>query len=127
MPSHDLVGIDWKTVAGWLGWILSVLLSGLGVRIWNQVQDLKDELRTKLVTRQEFEESNATTTLEHNSKHQENTGNFRRLENKIDASEQVRHAEAIAMERRLGELATLIAAIPKVPPRQEGPERRRGY
>lgn len=121
------LGPDWKAIAAWLGWILSGVLSALGARFWNQMTELQKEIRTNLVTRQEFEQVNAETKAERDRKHIENTGHFERVEGRLTAMSDRQSDASIGLATRLGEITTLIAQIPKVPPRQEGPERRRGY
>jgi len=127
VPNADV--LDWKTIASWLGWFLSVLLSGLGLRIWNQVNSLRDEMRTmknELVSRTEFERTNAASAAARDQKHLENTGNFERIDNRLTVISERQSAEAISIERRLGEVLTKIAEL-RPTQRQEGPERRRGY
>lgn len=138
----DVIAGEWKEIAAWLGWALTALLSTLGVRVWNQVQSLKDELKTSeeklqanlisrtehLITRSEFERAMAATDAERDKKHVENTGNFRRLDDRMTADAERRHSESISIEKRLGEVLTKIAELKPAPPtRQEGPERRQGY
>lgn len=127
MASGAEVGLDWKTIAAWLGWFVSVVLAGLAVRFWNQFQDLQKEIRSNLVSREEFEKVNADNRTERDRKHTENTDHFARVENRLTVISDRQSEAATFLATRLGEITTLIAQIPKVQHRQEGPERRRGY
>jgi hypothetical protein len=121
------LGPDWKAIAAWLGWILSGLLSALGARIWNQMHELQKEIRSNLVTREEFERVNSETKAERDRKHTENTGHFESVESRLTVMSDRHWSANVTLEKRLGEITTAIAQIPKTQPRQEGPERRRGY
>jgi hypothetical protein len=140
--SADVIAFDWRAVAGWLGWALTALLSALGARTWNQVQSLKDELKTSeaklqahliartenLVKREEFEHAIRATDAEREKKHGENITNFRRLDDRLTGESERRHLESMSIEKRLGEVLAKIAELKPSPPRrQEGPERRQGY
>lgn len=99
------------------------LLSFLGLNLWNDVKFIKE----RWITREEFNkglaEMAAKAEKERDEKHLENTGNFRRLEQKIDRSEECRNENAVAIEKRLGEI--LVRVVEGKPQRHDGPERRR--
>lgn len=99
------------------------LLSFLGFNLWNDVKLIKE----KWITREEFakglQDMTTAAERERDKKHVENTGNFRRLEDKIDRSEECRNESAIALEQRLGEI--LVEVAKGKPQRHDGPDRRR--
>lgn len=105
------MNLDWKDISTGLWWAFTGLLTFFGGFLWQDVQKLK----SSWITREEF-----------NAKHGENTGNFRRVEDRLQASDERQHAESMAVERRLGEVLTRIAEL-RPRPREDGPERRQGY
>lgn len=116
--------LDYQTIAlVALGAVMS-LLSFFGINLWNDVRMIKE----KWITREEFKEaldtSSAASAKERDSKHLENTGNFRRLEERIAHSDERHFESAVAIEKRLGEMVATVAQL-RPPQRQDGPERRR--
>lgn len=126
----------WHTVAAWTGWALTAILSFLGVRIWNQMNQSRAEvaalrvefetLKSKLITREEFTGALARQDEKREDWHQQNIGNFQRIDSRLSADIDQRHSEAILLERRLGDILAKVAEL-RPARRQEGPERRQGY
>lgn len=110
---------DVQTVAIWLLAVVMSLLSFLGLNLWNDVKAIKE----KWITREEFKQGLEKMAVERDQKHSENTGNFRRLEDKIDSSDQRQNETAISIEQRLGQI--LVEVAKKQPQRHDGPDRRR--
>lgn len=96
------------------------LLSFLGFNLWKDVREIKD----KWITRDEFNQGLEKSNAERDKKHLENTGNFRRVEEKIERSDARNSDSAIAIEKRIGDVLVKIAEI-RPPQRKDGPERRR--
>jgi hypothetical protein len=98
------------------------LLSFFGISLWNDVRDMKQ----RWITREEFNAGLEGMKGERDVKHSENTGNFRRLEEKIQRADDRHYESSLAIEQRLGELAERIA---KLRPHRPGgaPERRSDY
>lgn len=116
---------DYQTIALWLLGGFMTLLSFLGFNLWTDVKLIKE----KWITREEFNDGlknmTAVAERERDKKHVENTGNFRRLEEKIDRAEDCRNENAVALETRLGEILVKIAENQYPKRRDGGPERRR--
>lgn len=110
---------DFQVAAIWLLGVVMSLLSFLGLNLWTDVKSLKE----KLITRDEFNTGLDKISHERDVKHTENTGNFRRLEEKIDCADQRQNETAVSIERRLGEI--LVEVAKARPQRHDGPERRR--
>lgn len=103
------------------------LLSFFGLRLWNDVQATKEQvqvIKEKWVTKEEFSASNKANKEERDGKHEENTGNFRRLEEKIETADERHHQSAMAIEKRIGQVFVKIAEL-RPPQRTDGPDRRR--
>lgn len=118
--------MDYQTIAITSLSVVMGLLSFLGLRVWNDVQTTKEQvqlIKEKWVTKDEFNASNKANREERDSKHLENTGNFRRLEDKIEKADQRHSTSAVAIEKRLGDI--LVEVAKSRPQRQDGPERRR--
>lgn len=98
------------------------LLSFFGGILWKDVRELKEDR----ITRQHLNEAIAKSDAERDSRHMENTGNFRRLEEKLDQVEARHNESAVAIEKRIGEVLVEVAKIPRPSHRPDGPERRRG-
>lgn len=126
----------WHDVAALAGWALTGLLSFLGIRLWNQMNDSRadvaalrvefETLKSQMITQDEFIAALARQDDKRESWHQQNVGNFQRIDARLSADIDQRHAEAILLERRLGEILTRVAEL-RPTRRQEGPERRSGY
>lgn len=113
--------MDWKLAATITGYALMGLLSFMGSLLWKDVRHIKD----KWITKEDFQQYRSEQTEERDKKHEENKGNFRRLEERFLAVERSHHDSAIALEQRLGELLVKIAELRSYPTRADGPERRR--
>ena len=116
------VSIDFQTIALWSLGVLMGLLSFLGVHLWNDVRMIKE----KWITRDEFNDAQDASKAERDAKHLENTGNFRRVEEKIERSDERHYKSSVAIEKRMGDIAERIAKLR--PHRHDGgPERRSEY
>lgn len=146
VPPSDLYEF-WKSVAAWLGWALTGLLSFFGLRFYNQVQGFQaqidavkkelaakvetvatdvTELKGSLITRDEFNDTIAGLNDDRERRHQDTNGNFRRLEDRLTVATDRQHEESLRVEQRLGDVLAKIAEL-RLQRRQEGPERRAGY
>jgi hypothetical protein len=112
--------IDYRLIAQLLGYVLMGVLSFFGTLLWKDVRLIKE----KWITRDDFNDAMARSNVERDLKHNENTGSFRRLEEKLEQVEQRHHNTSLSIEQRLGEVLVKIAEI-RPPPRPDGPERRR--
>lgn len=116
-------GPDWQTIATVTGYIIMAILGFLGARLWNDVRLIKENW----ITRKDLQDAMEKSDAERDTRHIENTGNFRRLEDKFD--EKLQHLEnrqnetAVSIEKSIGEVLVEVAKIR--PPRTDGPERRR--
>lgn len=120
-PPTSQTPIDFQAIAIAVGYLLMGVLSFLGIRLWDDVRTIKE----KWITREEYNKGTAEAKVERDTKHIENTGNFRRLEDKLDDLDQKQNTAAVAIEQRLGEIRLLIEKI-RPPQRADGgPERRR--
>jgi len=115
--------LDYQAIALWSLGAVMTLLSFLGFNLWTDVKLIKE----KWITRDEFakglQDMTKAAESERDKKHVENTGNFRRLEEKIDRSEVCRNENSLAIEKRLGEI--LVKVAENKPQRHDGPDRRR--
>jgi len=122
--SQPVQGPDWQTIATVAGYIIMAILGFLGARLWNDVRLIKENW----ITRKDLDEAMARSDAERDSRHNENTGNFRRLEDKFD--ERLQHLEnrqnetAVTIEKSIGQVLVEVAKIPRGQPRTDGPERR---
>lgn len=113
-------GIDYQAIAIAAGYLVMGLLSFLGINLWNDVRTIKE----KWITREEFKQEMGTSNAERDKKHLENTGNFRRIDEKLDRLDQQHNQNAVHIEKRLGEVLVQIEKT-RPPQRADGPERRR--
>lgn len=120
MTPPTTTGIDFETIALWLGGLLMSIMSFFGTRLWNDVRNMKENW----ITREEYNKGIADSKLERDNKHLENTGNFRRMDAKLDRLEQTQHESAVTIEKRLGEVLVHIEKM-RPPHRTDGPDRRR--
>jgi hypothetical protein len=111
------VTLDWYHLFTYVGYIFMSLLSVLAAKLWRDVEKLKDQQ----LTRQDFDSKVEKMELERDKRHIENSGRFERLD--------ARHFEgALAIEKRLGELAIKIAELRPQPPQPPpGQVERRRY
>lgn len=133
VPVNDFGSAEfWKSIALWLGWVLSIVFGFLAKYMWGrmtefraevqgfrgEVQAVKEEVAT-LITRVEFNSVNAENKADR-------TDNFIRLNDQIAAGNERHAALALTIEQRLGDVLVKIAEL-RPTRRQEGPERRTGY
>lgn len=109
---------DWQAIATVLGYLLMGIMSFFGAILWKDVQ----ELRENRVTRADLDAAITKSNTERDNKHHENTGNFRRLDEKLDYIEQRHNDSALKIEQRIGQVLVEVAKLR--PHRPDGPERR---
>lgn len=76
-------GVDYGDIVKYLGYLLMALLSFLSLKLWNDVDYLKKTHIAKPDFDKAIADLKAETKAERDSKHTENTGNFKRLEDLI--------------------------------------------
>lgn len=106
----------------WLGWALMGILSFLGLRLYNDVRQLKENW----VSKDHLHEELVKVREEQSERHSSNGRKFERLNKSVDALVRETNGVSVMVERRIGEVRELVASLrPDPPPGQI--ERRRGY
>lgn len=109
-------------IAGWLGWGLVGVLSFLGLRMYNDIRDMKENW----VSKQDLQDELAKVRTEQAGRHTSNGRKFERLNTSIGELVDATHDTAVLVERRIGEVRELVASLRPHPPAGQT-ERRRGF
>jgi hypothetical protein len=109
-------------IAGWLGWALVGLLAFLGVRMYNDVRDMKENWVSKTDLQNEL----AKVRAEQAGRHTSNGRKFERVNTTLGELVQTTSDTAVMVERRIGEVRELVASLRPPPPAGQT-ERRRGF
>lgn len=109
-------------VVQWLGWALVAVLSFLGLRMYNDVRNMKENW----VSKDDLADELAKVQLRQDERHTTNTKNLEHANAALSALVTSTNHMAVMFERRIGEVLTKMASLRPVPPPGQH-ERRRGY
>lgn len=114
--------IDWHTLFNYVGYGFMGLFTVLSGSMWKDVQKMK----SGGLTREEFHSEMKQLRDEREDKHKQSVSGLGEIHEKVNALNDRVYEGQLAIERRLGDVATTIAALRPHRP-DGGPERRRGY